>query len=505
MKRKEIILFLKDIERKFPVDQWQVEGIHIWPLIRIRLAAEIDDSSVFPPAELTQEIGTNVLTQIKNFRYKINYSLRKSIDQKRSLIAYKANERKLLNEVRVIFFSLPHYRIYLAGKWFHKYIDPLIDHFNHKGLNSLFFELNDGTTFRHPIYYKDKHVNADYIFDLLRKKIKLSEGRDIKLSQYDLFLKSITEKIGRNIPTLSVPNIIEETTYIKRVADYFGTIIKANKTKLCITSCYYHPIGMALNLAAYNCDILSVDIQHGSQGFYHVAYGNWNKVPTEGFELLPKIFWSWNRNDMESINDWARKTQKAHKAIEGGNPLYSIWKNLEGKLHITNESNNTDAKKKISEVRILFSLQPMPDFLPEWFLEAVEKSPDNWKWNFRIHPNQMKDKSKISHKLINRFGKGKVEVEKATIVPLPALLQHIDVHVTEFSTVVLEAEIFGIPSILIHQNGRDLYAQQIKMHMAFFVNNKAELINEIKRLSKHKFRRKKIIPLEKSINYLLKN
>lgn len=505
MNRKEIILLLNDIERKFPVNQWQIEKIHVWPLIRIRLAAEIDDSSVFPPAELFQDAGNSLLTQIKNFKYKIDYSLRKSIDQKKSLIAYKEDERKLLGEARVIFFSLPHYRISLEGKWFHKYIDPLIDYFNRKGLNSLFFELNDKSTFRDPIYYKDKHINADYIFDLLRKKIKITQGSNIKLPQYGDFIKFITKKINRNISAVGFTNIIEESIYINKVANYFETIIKTNKTKICITSCYYHPIGMALNLAAYNCSVPSVDIQHGSQGQYHVAYGSWNKLPKKGFELLPKIFWCWNQTDAKSINKWAQRIGKAHEAIEGGNPLYSIWKDLENRLHLTYDKNSTFIKKKENEIRILFSLQPMPNFLPEWFMDVVEKSPDNWKWYFRIHPNQLKDKNKIIHKLIDGLVTKKIEVETATKLPLPLLLQHIDVHVTEFSTVVLEAEVLGIQSILIHRNGLDLYNEQIKKHTAIFVKTKKELVDGINQLSKTKFQKKEIISLEKSMSYLLKN
>ncbi|NJN12567.1 MAG: hypothetical protein HC836_39245 [Richelia sp. RM2_1_2] len=44
MKRKEVMELVKDIEQRFPVDEWIVDGVEIWPFIRVNLAFKLDDS-----------------------------------------------------------------------------------------------------------------------------------------------------------------------------------------------------------------------------------------------------------------------------------------------------------------------------------------------------------------------------------------------------------------------------------------------------------------------------
>ena len=52
----------------------------------------------------------------------------------------------------------------------------------------------------------------------------------------------------------------------------------------------------------------------------------------------------------------------------------------------------------------------------------------------------------------------RIVVDEATRLPLYALLRHMNVHLTEISSTVLEADQFGVPSVLCHPTGVDYYA-----------------------------------------------
>ena len=39
--RSDIKEIINDVEAKFPVDKWIIDGIHIWPVIRIQLYEDL--------------------------------------------------------------------------------------------------------------------------------------------------------------------------------------------------------------------------------------------------------------------------------------------------------------------------------------------------------------------------------------------------------------------------------------------------------------------------------
>jgi len=50
-----------------------------------------------------------------------------------------------------------------------------------------------------------------------------------------------------------------------------------------------------------------------------------------------------------------------------------------------------------------------------------------------------------------------VDIKNATDLPLMALLERVDIHIPLWSSTVLEAKQFGVPSIVVHENGQDLF------------------------------------------------
>ena len=129
--------------------------------------------------------------------------------------------------------------------------------------------------------------------------------------------------------------------------------------------------------------------------------------------------------------------------------------------------------------------------LPDWFIHAVKHSPDHWEWWFRLHPQMYKGRyDDEAQNLISILQQSqlldKVEIDRSTQLPLYALLRHCDVHVTGHSSSVIEADQFGIPSIVTHINGAHYYQDQINHGLIVTAFTESELLGAIRSLCNHK-------------------
>lgn len=205
---------------------------------------------------------------------------------------------------------------------------------------------------------------------------------------------------------------------------------------------YYTAHGMAMMAAARRVGILTVDLQHGVQGPEHVAYGKWPPPPAGGFRLLPDVFWCWSPADVANIERWAGAS---HAAVEGGN----IWTQ-----HVAEHPGDFPGRAELGariagsgrRFRVLATLSPgAPHFLAE--LREAMASPLNQDvfWMVRLHPGMFAEEAEVEAALapFHPF----CDVALSSRLPLPAALDLTDLHLTEFSSVVLEAEQAGVPSL----------------------------------------------------------
>jgi hypothetical protein len=88
-------------------------------------------------------------------------------------------------------------------------------------------------------------------------------------------------------------------------------------------------------------------------------------------------------------------------------------------------------------------------------------------------------------------------LDDASQLPLYAILPNIDLHVTLYSSVVIEAELFGIPSIVSAQFGEEYYKDYIKRETCYVAFSEESLENQINYLTK---RQKSIEPKDEFSN-----
>jgi len=500
--RSDIKELINDIEAKFPVDKWTINGIHIWPVIRIRLFMNLAKLYVLEsPDYVTTPTFTNRIIKI----LETLKGLSKFIFA--YLADYKKNKRP--KKADIVFLSDGISFTKVNNDWYDRFCDPLIDYFKNKNLSCLL--ITPLHTYFIPRYRSSIFVQPylDYIKIKSRFILKITHSWDEKLSNFFDFLNYLESK-NLNIQNINLRLIRKEIIVIRLFTDFFKKLLEKSKPSLGFVVSYYGTGGYAFNLACREFGIHSIDIQHGVQGDLHLAYGSWCRVPKTGYELLPSFFWCWSDFEADAIRKWSGKVSKWHKPIVGGNPWLNQW--LYGNSEFVKQYDQIILKLKKSYKgykHIIFTQGgSIRSKYFENMLNVIKNSPDLWFWWIRIHPCELKIKPEVKrllqdNKILN------CNVDYATDLPLYALLRHMDIHVTAFSTTVIEAEIFSIPSVITHPEGVRYFPNQMSSGWAMSAYTPEDIIAAIKQqLEKkdilYKNKNKQQIQYTYALEYLLK-
>lgn len=299
--------FINEIEDKYPVDEWVVDGIHIWPLIRIQVATNIILKSTqgdVPPQQNQQKaalLPKLAKVAIGHVAHAKNY-----------LKDYRKND-SLKRRVDALFLGDQVSRVLVNNRWYDRFCDPLMDKLGALGFTSLHMEpLHQYHTPRHnPGIFIQPYLDWLRISSAMQVRTEIDFNGLQGFSEFLIHLEKVWEI------TLSRAVLLRSTQYLKIMAGWFDKIIKRTQPSIGFVVCYYGIEGMAFNLSCRRNGIPSVDIQHGVQGDFHRAYGQWNRVPPNGYELLPSIFWVWSETEARAIEKWNPKVSYFHQSFIG--------------------------------------------------------------------------------------------------------------------------------------------------------------------------------------------
>lgn len=456
MKSSEVITLLNEIEDRFPVDEWMVENVHVWPFIRMQIAT--DAFAVY--------LGVTKRNSSTNF----NVVWEKTtawLTYLGACIKDRQHNSGISENVSAVLVSDGFARDYIGGAWRAVYYDQIIRHLNQRNKNYLHLE------FKHkyltPRFTPSKYIqpHLDYLTIKNRFFTRDLSARQEALNSFDDF-RNFLESKGFGIQAPSPLKIRAHMRRILSLSHYYEQIFKKTKPLACFFVCYQNDYGMAYNLACRRLGIPSVDIQHGFQGDLNPAYGRWNKIPATGYELLPRYFLVWSKREEEVISKWSRKASSWHKPIVAGNLWLNAWKNGNDEIvHLYDQKITTIKNINAGSIHVLLTLQiGLSDYktLKE-VLDVMRRTQNDWLWWVRLPPNAMRDHKKRITRLFNNHGVQRFELRHATEFPLHALLRNIDVHITHCSSTILEAEIFGVPSVIISEYSDELFSEQINSTM----------------------------------------
>jgi hypothetical protein len=156
--------------------------------------------------------------------------------------------------------------------------------------------------------------------------------------------------------------------------------------------------------------------------------------------------------------------KKWHRPFIGGNPWLNLWDDNNNRI----SAYYSEQIEKIngflaSRIKILLTLQPgiSNHGIPYRLMRVIDTSPSDWFWLIRLHPGMIQERRNVQ-KLMAECSHKRYNIDDATDLPLPSILKKVDVHVTFYSSTIIEANRYGIPSIVLSDKGEELYIEQFK-------------------------------------------
>lgn len=470
-----VLGMLNEVERRFPVHDWVLEGVRLWPIFRIQwfFALRPLYTSQTPVIEshgkwywLASSAASRTAGYIRYFR---------------SLIT-DARHNAPWSPCDALFLGDQVSRIFLDGQWYDKLCEPIMEHLrDRRGFSSLHLDpYHDYRVPRHaPSIFIQPQLDLAFLASLR------THGRYVKAL---MKLEGIADmqayfKAQSGISPGITPMRIEAVfSYILAAARYFDSVLKRTTPKLVFTVEYYSLTGMALTLACCRRGIKTIEIPHGNHGEIHPAYSRWNNVPTDGYELLPTIFWCWSQDEYQSIRRWTEPAGTMHQAFLGGNWWMDLWLSNDSRLVRAHQQKLQQLLRQIkSDVHILTTYEY--DYAD--LLDLIERAPQNWHWWIRIHPTKLQEREVIRKRFQERNIRN-YTLDAATDLPLYALLKALDVHVTECSSVTIEAAAFRIPTVIVRSYGEVAFVRQIEHGSATAAHDFTSIISAIRRMSELK-------------------
>jgi hypothetical protein len=405
------------------------DGAHLWPLLTNFIFREFFNEEKAKTEKKAKK--THAVFSIAKFLIQIFRS-------------YKLNSK-------VWFFGAHSHRIKNNGLLINRYFDPLMDEMELEGHKSVLFEY--GQEIPSKEIYKSERVFSisalSYLVNFINKYCSSFFPKDTNgLKESEAIIADYLQKHGGKYVSGNFSKYVYKV-YVWRMI--FKWLFKISKPQRVSILCYYSTSMYGLCWACNEMDVWCADLQHGVQGDMLVNYSIFSNSPEMGFLLLPRIFWVWDEQSAESLNNWI-KNQKRHEIFVGGNP----WRQYQFKVQ-----DPIDVKK--DKPFLLYSMQVQEPLIENFLLVAIKESYTKYYWWLRAHPRMTAAQVSQIELLLKEHGLEKdVFFEKANYLPLNLLMAHVDLHLSKYSAVVLEASEEGVFSILLDRMGEQIFTNLIQ-------------------------------------------
>lgn len=203
------------------------------------------------------------------------------------------------------------------------------------------------------------------------------------------------------------------------------------------------------------------DIQHGVIESSNSWYGEILERNSEDAEL-PSGFLCWDDESAKVLQAWA--PARGAEVLVVGHPWFQRFRSPSADDSLVQEALQSNSIAVGGRPTILVALQgglhihyyANTDFnhvMCKALESVILQTEGHYNWLLRLHPLQLTgaEGDHCEKYLAATFGHlSNVEWHKASTAPLPLLLSQVDAHITDMSSVVIEASWFGIPSALLN-------------------------------------------------------
>jgi hypothetical protein len=433
------------LEAAAPVADWRYRGLRIWPLARFALRRVLVGDAPAPPREVARRPARRRLTGAFGF---LAGGARAALGAAWTLRAAVVGGRH-----RALAIGDGVSLVRIGGEIWDRFCDPIADLYAEAGESCRTLERRARAD--RPRRRAALDVSPIARFALHAAVAAERDGGRAILPGREILTEMLADR-PEAVAELDPLRLARGARAIQIAAAGLAPIFARARPAHVFVVDFYNTAGFAAILAARAAGAVPVDVQHGVIGRFNDAYAGWTRVPADGFDLLPEMFWTWNAADTESIEEWSRGCAHAHRARALGNPYLWLWaKDGAGVC----AAGSAPAFAARAEKEILVTLQPLARFAPFYarLARAILTGPSSWRWLIRRHPTAAPDPDNP----LETLSAPNVERARADALPLPVLLRHADAHVTAGSAATLEAAAFGVPTLI---GLADTYAEYGVLH-----------------------------------------
>lgn len=440
----EIVKFVNKLECEFPVNKWKLCGREVWPIIKMQLCVLlIKDSSNTHYAE------KKIISHLSKFKKIVKYAT--------SLFTFSRTVPK--SDILIYHHNFVRNIKFKDNTYFDCNLDPFtVCLENSYSVLHLDFVCNGKkikNTFR-----KTNFVNREINTAILKGYLKyLLASKNVTLDQYADFLLRIPKEVRYQF---ELKNILKIMYKYDSLTKFYKRILKESGAYFVIARCGYVFDTISLFTACDDLKVKSMEVQHGlAAGSNHSWYTKWENLPENKYQSLPNIYWVWSNSDYETMKKWCGDK---HTIIQGGKPFFQVINELKKYIEIPSISHN-DSKKTI-----IVSLQPGVSY-PSWLISYILKKRCVYNWIIRPHPNLDHFQENVI-RYLSKFNNIYISSKNSV---LEFELSISDVHITNHSSVVLDAISFGVPSIIINKNYEEMFSEELRKGYALIASDEVEL------------------------------
>jgi hypothetical protein len=419
-------------EERFPVADWRVDGVHVWPLVRLNLYhANFNPPSGVARGVLSRIAGRAVGEAHAWARavladYRMNSRLDRSADA--VFLAYSIGAQPILN-----------------GRCFNPLLAPYVDAFEQAGVRTSVWEMSPSGEYNVP-----RSVPSNFIqmrLHALRAASALSRRTHAdELPDYDDFLRAVKDGSLR-FHYSDLGRLRTHAWMIRVVANHMRDAL-ARAGARCGIVADYGMFEQAFCLACAELGLPRVEVQHGVQGPLHAAYAPWRTVPAGGYPTRPSQFWCWSEANARGLNEWAPDASAC--AVTTGDPWFGFC-NERG-----HEGSQAFAERLAEQrgaspnaLHVLTCLTCVGSLIPDELISAMQLTRGRVTWWLRLHPVGRAERRHELARHAEELGVHMADVDIATSAPLPLLLQQLDALVAVGpSSVVGQATALGMRAVV---------------------------------------------------------
>ncbi len=475
MEAADCMDLINAIEAAVPVAEWRGAGVDAWPLVRSHLFYAGTGLGHGPtPASRPVALARTATRTASGLS-----------SRARQRVRDRAHEAEL-RPVDVLMLGDPSSRVLLEGRWYDRHCDTLVDTLDEMGRTAL--HLEPLHVYRAPRHRPSRPVQLALDADRLRSRVSSAA---VDLPGHADFLRLL----GQHLPVpppVRREAVAAQVTQLAAMATRFDRVVAAARPRLALVVDYGLP-HMAFHVACRRAGVPSVDLQHGLQGPLHFAYARWHNLPPGGYPELARYFWVWSDFEATAIDAWGRVTG-GHEAVVGGDPWLQRWTDADSAQVREYDARFADLGGVApGDAHVLVTLRwGTDDDSLAAILAAVSATP-GMRWWLRDHPGATEPERQRLRRALLGHGRLAGDSAVATEWPLPALLRHMDVHVTHNSSAVIEAAVFGVPSVLTDPEGPGYFPEQVEAGLVSLVPASA-LAPEVLRVAAARPRAERRIP-----------